>query len=132
MQIILDNGKTVRISELSFTGWRRFMAEFLASNKHSGQAWDVMSCIRGPDHPSERPYMASSESVNAYRARRERKRKTVEPIREAMFYGTLGGAARHHSSNHVELPPRQQWDHFDRHVERAALILDLVVKVPNE
>ena len=129
MKVLLDSGKTRKISELTLTEWREFMAEFLRKNPNSGNAWDLMACVRGPDYPSERPDMTPSESSRAYNGRRERKRKTIEIIRDRMFFGVVGGSARSHKADSVQLPPRIQWDHFDRHVERGARIVDLQMEI---
>ena len=110
MKIILDSGKEVKISELSFTDWRRFMSEYLSTNPHSGKAWDILSCVRGPDSPSERPDMTSEENFVAYAGRRARK----------------------YNGNKVTLPSQSKHDHFDRHVEYAAAILGLKVKYEDE
>lgn len=105
------------------------IGDFLATSPESGKLWDLMTCLRGPDSPSEKPNMTSSESSAAYRGRRQRKANTVEVIRYHAFGGVVGGAARSRSDRDwVELPPRNEWDHFDRHVERAAGILGLEVR----
>ena len=115
------------IAQMSLDDWRRFMSAFLTCNPHSGEAWDILTCLRGPDAPSERPDMASKEAAEAYAGRRKRKYDTVEVIRHAAFFGASGGCARHHKGDVVKLPPRQQWDHFDKHVARAANALGLKV-----
>ena len=60
-------------SELSFNEWREFMALFIKTNGSSGAAWDLMTCLRGPDSPSERGDMSSEEAATAYAGRRARK-----------------------------------------------------------
>ncbi len=129
MQVILDSGKTVDVSKLTLEDWRRFMAAFMSQNRNSGIAWDIMGCVRGPDSPSERPDMDSDESARAYKGRRTRKYETVEVIREAMFFGVVGGAARSHKGKKVVLPAHSKRDHFDRHVERAANALEIPVEI---
>ena len=94
-----------------------------------GRLWDLMCAQRGPDAPSERPSMDSSEQAAAYSARRKRKFDTVEVIRANSWGGVVGGAARSHHGDTVTLPPRNEWDHFDVHVERAAAILGLKMVV---
>src|SRR3990167_6500200 len=84
------------VAQLSLDDWRRFMAAFLRYNPHAGEAWDVLTCLRGPDSPSERPDMTANESAVAYTGRRKRKYNTVEVIRAAAFFGTCGGCARYH------------------------------------
>ena len=128
MKVTLDDGTTKKVKELSFHEWRLFMQEFMSRNPSSGLAWDLMGCVRGPDSPSERPDMSPSESSRAYAGRRDRKRKTVEIIREAMFFGACGGSARHHHDTKVTVPPARQHDHFDRHVLRGASAIGLGVQ----
>lgn len=89
--------------------------------------WDLMTCLRGPDSPSERPDQGGEENSRAYQARRTRKAKTVEVIRGKFV---VGGSARFRQDrDFVELPPEDQWDHFDRHVEKAANALGLEVRI---
>ena len=126
------NGTYIPVSELSFLQWRQFMAEFMSTNPNSHLAWDIMGCVRGPDSPSERPDMGSKERSKAYKGRRDRKFKTVEILREAMFFGAVGGAARYHKDNKVTIPPSSQRDHFDRHVERGANAIGIPVEVEKE
>lgn len=132
MRVVFDDGRDVPVRKLTLEDWRRFMAEFMRGNAYAAAAWDIMGCVRGPDAgigvQSERPDMESDEHNTAYEARRKRKRQTVEVIRYAMFYGVVGGAARHHEGTTVTVPPKSRHDHFDRHVVRAAKALGLTVK----
>ena len=127
MRVVLDDGRDIAIKSLSFTEWRRFMSEFMLKNPNAQSAWDVMGCVRGPDSPSERPDMSPTESNAAYSRRRKRKYDTVEIIREAMFFGSIGGCARYHRDTKITLPPKSQHDHFDRHAKTAAKALGLDV-----
>lgn len=127
VKIILDDGRICSIGSLSFVDWRRFMSEFMLKNSNAQSAWDVMGCIRGPDSPSERPDMAPEESHSAYAGRRKRKYNTVEVIREAMFFGSIGGCARYHRDSKIILPPKEKHDHFDRHAKKAAKVLGLEI-----
>ena|SRR5688572_29832576 len=130
MEVILNNGEKVPVSELGFKQWRQFMQEFMSSGKNgANKAWDLMSCVRGPDSPSETDAMSSEEHQKAYRGRRLRKFETSEAIRHEMFFGAVGGSARHHSASHVTVPPLEQQDHFDRHIVKAANLLGLQVKI---
>lgn len=129
---MVDNKDLYCPNNISLEKWRQFMARFLRRNPNSGAAWDIMTGLRGPDSPSERPDMGVEERDRAYRGRRKRKYDTVEIIRHTAFYGALGGCARHHEDTKVTLPPRGQWDHFDRHVARAAQYLGLQVKIEGE
>lgn len=116
-------------SKASFDELRTFMGQVIRYNPSSGKLWDLITCLRGPDSPSERPDMSAEESSKAYAGRRERKFNTVEVIRQNAFFGVVGGAARHRAGDTVLLPPSSQRDHFDRHVARAASVLGLKVKV---
>ena len=118
--------------ECSLDEFRQFMALFLGGNPNSGQGWDLICAQRGPDSPSERSDMAPGDSAKAYAGRRERKFRTVEVIRNASFFGVSGGCARSHKDTKVVLPPMKHWDHFDRHVQRAANILGLKVEINDE
>src|SRR3990167_7388994 len=114
---------------MSFADWRKFMGVFLRHNSAASLAWDLMTCLRGPDSPSERGGMSSAEAAAAYQGRRERKYRTVEVIRSAAFGGGVGGCARSHPGTAIQLPSRGEWDHFDRHADRAARVVDLKVEV---
>ena len=111
---------------MTFTEIRSQIGEHL-KGPHGERLWNLMCGLRGPDSPSERPDMPSEDRDRAYRGRRERKYKTVEVIREAAFFGAGGGSARRHHDTKVLLPPIGEWDHFDKHVERAARVLGLEV-----
>lgn len=128
MKLILDSGATVKVKDLTLKQWREFMAEFMSKNPHSQEAWDIMGCVRGPDFPSERPDMSSTEQAKAYQGRRHRKYETVEVLREAMFYGVCGGSARRHRGDHVVVASDLHADHFDRHVSAAAHALGIEVR----
>ena len=133
MKIKLDNVGYVGVGSLPFDQFREFMGEFLSLNPSAGKAWDLLTCLRGPDAPSDRPDQSTEENEHAYARRRERKYRTVEIIREVAFFGTVGGAARHHLDVKVTLPPAKEWDHFDKHVARAAKAVGLrVVEVNGE
>lgn len=114
---------------------RKLIGTFLSTAPHNERQrlWDIITCQRGPDSPSERGDMADSEASAAYRLRRERKRDTVEVIRAQSFGGVVGGAARYRTDiNYVTLPPSSEWDHFDRHVSKAANALGLEVRFKKE
>ena len=131
MKVIME-GKEVSVKDLSLTQWRQFMAEFMQKNPNASAAWNIMGCIRGPDFPSERPDMNSREREKAYSGRRKRKYETVEVLREAMFFGVVGGCARHHKEDHVLVMQDSNADHFDRHVVLAARALGIEVKHKDE
>ena len=76
--------------------------------------------------------MAPDASRKAYQGRRRRKYDTVEIVRARAFYGACGESARSHADTAVTLPPQQEWDHFDQHVQRAARWLELGVTIKEE
>jgi hypothetical protein len=92
--------------------------------------WSIITCMRGPDSPSERPDMSEAEHAAAYRARRDRKFKTVEVIRGASV-GHVG-SARVRYDTFITLPPKSLWDHFDRHCHEAAQALGLEVRIEGD
>jgi len=109
---------------------RRMCQEFFttAPLHERERFWDLITCLRGPDSPSERSNMTSEEHAAAYSGRRKRKYNTVEVIRHKVFYGACGGSARRRAGDSVLLPPPYKWEHFDKHVARAAEVLGLEVK----
>jgi hypothetical protein len=112
---------------------RQFLGDVIQYNPQSKELWDLLTSLRGPDSPSETSTMSPSEASKAYDARRKRKHLTVEVIRGRAFNGIVGGAARFRTDiDFVTLPPRKEWDHFDKHVERAALVLGLGIKIEGE
>lgn len=113
---------------LTFKEKREKIGEWLGG-PDGAALWDLMCALRGPDSPSERGNMGSAEAAAAYKGRRARKFKTVEVVRQKAFYGVIGGCARHHNDDHITLPPEAEWDHFDRHMQRAASILGLTVVI---
>lgn len=94
------------------------------------ELWDVLVCLRGPDSPSERGRTFGLDKANqmAYDARVARKMRTVAVIRGKTFPG-IGAARFRQDRNWVELPPSTEWDHFDKHVARAAQALGIEVRI---
>jgi hypothetical protein len=131
MRLRFDDDRDVFVHEMTLEDWRKFMSEFLSNNSNASKAWDIMGCVRGPDAGlgefSERPDMNPKEHQKAYSGRVARKMNTVAVLRYAMFFGTMGGAARSRKSDHVTVPPAGEHDHFDKHVVRAANALKLKV-----
>lgn len=127
----LESGKTQfkyeNINAASIEDIRKLIAAWFKTGKGGG-FWDLITALRGPDYPSERPNMSAGESAEAYAARRKRKYASTEVIRAKAFYGVIGGAARSHDGDHITLPPQDQWDHFDKHMARAAGVLGLEVR----
>ena len=93
-----------------------------------GQAlWDILTALRGPDNPTERGGMSDAQWNEQYRLRRARKRETVEVIRGKTF-PNCGEARCREDIDYVTLPPKAEWDHFDKHVARAAHWLGLRIE----
>lgn len=91
--------------------------------KEDPSLWDVLTGMRGPDaglgEPhSERPCDPPGEYGRLYTARVDRKMVTVAVLRQAAF-GRISGA-KTREADYVTLPPKLAWDHFDKHVARAA------------
>jgi len=113
---------------MTFDEMRKQIGEWLQSNE-GGRLWDLLTCLRGPDSPSELVNVHSPENSANYKLRRERKYDTVEVIRQKAFFGVVGGSARHHDQDYVVVNPPDEQDHFDRHVLKAACALGLEVRV---
>lgn len=119
-------------NQLSFDEVRKLIGGYLHTPE-GGKLWDLMAVVRGPDYPSERPNMDRKTSAEMYRGRRNRKAETGEVLRSKLFGGKIGGSARSRTDiDYVTLPPRSEWDHYDRHVERAAQIMGLEVRIKDE
>lgn len=116
--------------QISFNDMRQAVRLYFTYSSGSKSFWDLITCMRGPDHPSERPDMIPEDAQIAYVARRARKRETVEVIRGKAFDGCVPGAARARTDiNYVTLPPVRERDHFDRHVAETAALLGIEVRV---
>lgn len=113
---------------MTFDEMRKQIGEWLQSDE-GGRLWDLLTCLRGPDSPSELVNVHSAENSANYKLRRERKYDTVEVIRQKAFFGVVGGSARHHDQDYVVVNPPDEQDHFDRHVLKAAYALGLEVRV---
>lgn len=114
----------------TFNDMREVLGEFLrkAPFGETKAFWDLIVCLRGPDWPSERPSMMREEAAKRYQQRLDRKYRTVEVIRSNAFGGIVGGSAKSRPGTTVQLPPMSEWDHFDKHVDRAARVLGLTVE----
>lgn len=116
----------------SFDSIRKQIGEWL-KGPYGQSLWDLITGLRGPDTPSERPDMSGEEANRAYQARRDRKHDTTEVIRAKAFFGVIGGQARSRTDvDYITLPPKSKWDHFDKHMARAAEIIEVGVKIRKE
>lgn len=125
----LSEKLVAQLKTLTFDEMRVAMGIFLRSYNGGQQLWDLITGLRGPDSPSETPSMGPEERDKAYKGRRDRKFKSTEIIRNAAFFGVVGGAARYHKGNSIKLPPSNKWDHFDKHMSRAASVIGLGVDI---
>src|SRR3990167_4540998 len=116
---------------MTFDEQRKQIGEWL-KGPHGAKLWDLMCALRGPDSPSERGGMSTAEHSRAYAGRRKRKYATVEVVRQKAFHGVVGGCARHHDDDHITLPPMNEWDHFDHHMQRVAAGLGLKVVISQD
>lgn len=123
----LDSDFKDKVKNLSFDEQRVVIGHFLKS-QHGARLWNLLTCLRGPDSPSEKPNMSYDKKKVTYAGRRKRKYNTVEVIRDKAFFGVIGGSARSHEADLVTIPPSSEWDHFDRHVAKAADAIGLKVE----
>jgi hypothetical protein len=115
----------------TFDGMRSVLFDYLRNYDPGGRMWDLLTGLRGPDSPSERPDLSDEVNRTNYAARRARKRQTVEVIRGHAFPG-IGGARYRTDVSQVVLPQPNKWDHFDKHVARAAKALNLSIVYEKE
>jgi hypothetical protein len=99
------------------------------SGPHGSNLAGILAAQRGPDSPSERGDMSSEEHDKAYWGRRARKASSGEAIRAASFFGLGKVGARSRNADYITLPPRELWDHYDKHMAQAAQSLGLEVKI---
>lgn len=119
---------SVEFGKLTLTDLREFMYFVITECPASGQFWDLITGLRGPDFPSERGDQSPVEHAKAYSDRRKRKYEAGEVIREKAFYGAIGGGARSHAGDTVVVNPSIRADHYDRHAIRAAQVVGLKIK----
>jgi hypothetical protein len=117
--------------EAKLAGWdldqiRRQIGLWLAGPNGANLA-TILAAQRGPDSPSERPDMGPAEYDRHYWGRRARKRSSGEVIRSVSFFGLGRVGARSRTADSITLPPRNQWDHYDKHQASAAQILGIKV-----
>ncbi len=93
------------------------------------QLWHIVTALRGPDSPSERPGDSPSDFKSRYAGRVNRKMKTGAVIRAKAGFTNVGGA-RYKEADHVTLPKdKSSWDHYDKHINAAAVALGLRVEM---
>jgi hypothetical protein len=71
--------------------------------------------------------MSREEYDRHYWGRRARKRSSGEVIRSASFFGLGKVGARSRTGTEIVLPPREKWDHYDKHQASAAEVLGIKV-----
>lgn len=112
----------------SFDEIRKQIGKWL-SGPHGSKLAAVLAAQRGPDSPSERGNMSSEDHDRAYWGRRARKFSSGEVIRQKSFFGIGQVGARSRSADYITLPPKNQWDHYDKHMAQAAGVLGIEVKI---
>lgn len=123
---LLKQGLEEELEKLSFDEQRVAIGIFLKEDRGQ-KLWDLLTGLRGPDEPSERSDQDSTVNAANYAGRRKRKYNSTEVIREAAFFGVVGGSARYHQANEIILPPGNEWDHFDKHMARSAHAVGLKI-----
>ncbi|TFH63977.1 MAG: hypothetical protein E4G90_09035 [Gemmatimonadales bacterium] len=109
------------------------LVELLTTGPESSKLWDIVTAMRGPDSPSERPSDAPTTHRRKWAERVERKMQTVAVIRGEVFGATSApGSARMTRRSYVRLPKEGEWDHYDKHVARAARALELELRFTEE
>lgn len=99
------------------------------SGPHGSSLAAILAAQRGPDSPSERDEMGSTEYQQAYWGRRARKASSGEVIRSASFFGIGKVGCRARSDKKIVLPPHSKWDHYDKHQASAANVLGIEVVI---
>ena len=108
------------------------LVDLLTDPEHGAMITDITVCLRGPDSgkgmPSEQRDQTGADADRFYRARVARKMITGAVIRGAVYNGRQVGGQRTRQASFVELPPEREWDHYDKHVARAARWLGLEIR----
>lgn len=99
-------------------GMRKLLSAFFKEAPYGEQRklWNILTALRGPD------------GSPTWLARKVRKAQTTAIVRYAAFYGAAGGSAKIRAGSVVVLPPKEEWDHFDQHVAKAAVALGLEIR----
>lgn len=122
---------------LSFELVRKLVDEFLTHNPKEGKKfWDVMVALRGPDQGfGSGPAKIDGSTPTEENARISRKKLTSTIIRGRMFPGTVHCSAAQIDANPdaiIQLPAKAGWDHFDKHVFKAATVLGIKYEIEGE
>lgn len=127
---------------LTFDTLRALTDEFLKSNPKEGKRyWDCMAALRGPDvglpdaDGKVVAALANGQTPGPEHARVQRKHTTSAIIRAHMFPGAAGCSAAQMNMEpdaHIVLPAKDLWDHFDKHIFKAAVVLGLPVQIGDE
>lgn len=96
--------------------------------KQTPGLWDTIVALRGPDTPSERECIEEPRRSSLYHARVDRKMRTAAVIR-GLAVGQQAAAKTRTDIAYIVLPPQDEWDHFDRHMVKAANALNLEIKI---
>lgn len=123
-------------SSLSYHDILVLIGDFLASNPHEGKKlWDLLAVVRGPDCGlGLGPDYEDGRDEKATKGRNDRKALTGAIIRAYMFPKGVGGASAkfNHHEDTIFLPPKKDWDHYDKHVWKAINVLDIPHKIEGE
>jgi hypothetical protein len=128
----------VDVRALTFEDLRKLTDEFLAKNPKEGKKWwDLMAAVRGPDIGLEGgPLCKADGSTPGPEAQRtERKKKTTTIIRGRFFPSTVNCSSADINDDPdaiVELPTKQAWDHFDKHIFKVCQAHGILYHVEGE
>lgn len=127
---------------LTFESMRQLTDEFLKSNPKEGKKyWDCMVALRGPDTglPNAEGLasvaLANGNTPGPEHDRITRKATTSAIIRAHMFPGAAGCSSAAMNSDPdaiLILPEKDKWDHFDKHMFKAAIVLGIPVQTGDE
>jgi len=124
-------GTTTAMTGSNIDSWglddiRKQIGKWL-SGKHGANLAAILAAQRGPDSPSEHGGLSGDAYSEAYWGRRARKYSSGEVIRAASFFGIGEVGARTRVDTKIVLPPSKIWDHYDKHMARAASVLGIEV-----
>lgn len=122
---------------LSFDQMRQLIDGMLSGNPKEGKRlWDAMACVRGPDLGLNGTNAKIDGSTpDAENKRVARKKQTCTIIRGHLFPGASGcSAADINTSSEaiIHLPAKAEWDHYDKHVHKVAVNLNIPYEIEGE